>query len=138
MPSILDALDWHGLPATPSYPRREYQYVPGRVSGDSRDGTLTIRLSKGKRAGSMWEEDTYGVEEGRSVGAPNPGRVFLLLNLTDPEQPDVYEVLISAADERRDRCTCLAFVGQRRRCKHIDSLRAITTEGSREEAQHGA
>ena len=127
MISILDALDWHDLDPTPSYPRREYQYIPGRVPGDSRDGTLTIRLSKGKRAGSMWEEDTYGVEEGQPVGPPYPGRVFLLVNLTDPTQPDVYEVLISASDERRDRCTCLAFVGQRHRCKHADALRDITT-----------
>jgi hypothetical protein len=121
MPSILDALDWHELQPTASYPRREYQWVPGKARHDDRDGTLTIRLAKGKRAGSVWDQDRYGVQ----AEDAGPGwRMFLLRNDGDDEQPDVYRVTIG---DRGDACTCDAGRAKKR-CKHLDSVADLLAE----------
>lgn len=120
MPGILDATTID-LPPTLTYRRREATLIPGDRPGEFH---LTIRLWKGRRAGSRMEEDTYAVEEEDSVGVP--GRSFLLVNLTDDSQPDAYRCVVGGRDTH---CTCTA--GQCRvpaGCKHRDSLAALIEE----------
>lgn len=89
------------------------------------DGRLTIRLSKGRRAGGVVEVDEYAVQETPLLFAM--GRAFLLLNLTDDAQRDVYETQIYANGGAA--CTCIAGNVKRYVCKHIESTRALLAEG---------
>lgn len=95
------------LPPTRTYGRRSYCWVPAdptHPNWDGRLGNLTIRL---QHARSGWgrdiELDTYSVIE-QPPSQFVMGRDFLLLNLTDQEQQDVYEVRIGPVED----CTCIA------------------------------
>ncbi len=121
----LETLTWHPLPATTTYPFRQWAWVVGNDGVDHRYGTLYIRQRRS--AGGKWDADAYGVLEEDPVGVPNPGRVFLLVNDTDANQDDVYEAFIADTGAARDRCTCRAVVCQKYVCKHTTALRALTT-----------
>ncbi len=125
---VLDALNLPMAP-TATYARRSCLFVPvdpSHPSWDGRCGTLTIKLqhSRAKTAAKV-ELDTYAVEE--QAPAPGfPGRTFLLLNLTDPKQEDVYEVCLGPVN----RCKCKA--GKCRvasGCKHASALEEVIAFG---------
>ena len=119
MPGILDKIGGD-LQPTLTYARREWEWVP---TGDG-DGVLTIRLWKGERAGSKCESDTYQVQEEHSPGCR--GRSFLLLNLTDESQSDVYRCVVGGPYQH---CTCTAGSVKRiESCKHRDALKAMLAE----------
>jgi hypothetical protein len=113
--SVLDAVTVD-LPPTPTYSRREAQWVPADEPGE---GWLTIRLWKGRRAGSRVERDLYDVQ-------PDGPRAWLLLNVEDPSQPDIYRVCVDPRE--RDPCTCKASMCGLS-CKHYDSVKALISEG---------
>lgn len=105
------------LGGTPSYKARSCRWTPAGP-GDQHDGRLTVTVTRGRRT----EADVYAVEELPLVGAG--GRAFLLLNVTDDGQPDVYETFV-VADGHRWKCTCDAGRAGRHRCKHADALAAV-------------
>ena len=111
------------LVTTTSYTRRWWTWVENPDNGPDSDyaGKLTICLQRGKRTSSKIESDTYAVQE-----TPEPfrnARGFLLLNITDPSQPDVYETVIGV--NGLATCTCDAGRVGRFGCKHQSSLRAL-------------
>lgn len=117
-------LVWHALTPTATYAERQW----ATETSEAHDVVLWIRHRK--TSGSEWECDDYDVEEQDRVGGHNPGRVFLLLNLTDTAQPDVYEVFVSDAGAWRDCCTCKAGNCRKARCKHRCAVRAwILSQG---------
>lgn len=115
--SVLDAITIDLEPSA-TYGRREASWVPLGPG----EGYLTIRLWRGKRAGSKMESDVYSVmEEAEAPGVP--GRSFLLLNTTDGDQPDVYRCRTGPYAA----CTCKAGLCGFK-CKHCDSLTALISE----------
>lgn len=131
--SVLDMLSGD-LKPTATYARRWWHWRPGddAATGVECDGVLTIGMAKGRRAGSKIEEDHYAVQELDCIG--RPGRSFLLLNLFDSDQPDVYQATLYA--DGVTNCTCTA--GQCRvpgtpdasqGCKHRDALLAVIAAG---------
>lgn len=120
MPGILDKIGGDLAP-TATYARRSWEFIPG----DPGEGLLTIILHKGKRAGCKVEVDTYQIQEQPAVGSM--GREFLLLNIGDEGQPDVYRCLVGGLHEH---CTCTA--GNCRvasGCKHRHALAAVIEDG---------
>ena len=55
-----------------------------------------------------------------------PGRVFLLVNLTDKTQGDTYQTFVG---EGLGFCTCPAGKYGAKQCKHRDGLRAAIEAG---------
>lgn len=91
------------------------------------DGGKKVKLSRDDIAPlyahkpTTWEADSYAVEE---IPAEEPGtRLFLLLNLTDPEsqQNGPYKVTVGGAN----RCRCIAADCRQPICKHRDSVQAL-------------
>jgi hypothetical protein len=119
MNAILDS-EIIDLPATRSYKRRELVYTPGDRPGE---GTAVLTLWKGLRAGSTPERDTYRIEEEDAVGVM--GRSFLVLNVHDDEQPDVYRTTVGPVS----LCTCKAGLCKVPTCKHRDALAAAIAAG---------
>lgn len=121
MLSILDAVSDEMEP-TRTYARRVWLWVPADTTHpawDGRLGDLTIQLQRTRRAGCRVEQDTYAVQD---EYGPD-GREFLLLNLTDPDQEDVYRV-----HPESQTCSCTAAqCGQI--CKHRDALSALLARG---------
>jgi hypothetical protein len=106
------------LEPTPAYEVRSFEWLPTIVG----EGVLTIRQRR--TAGGQEDADVYAVEE---QVAPEPGvREFLLVNATDPEQPDAYRVQIGP---RGHTCTCKAAKCRLESCKHRDALQAIHQKG---------
>lgn len=103
------------LEPTATYAARSYRWVPGDA-GDGRVGTLDLILRK--RKGGPVEHDQYAVVEEPAIGY----RSFLLLNLTDPGQEDVYRTNIGP---RGAECTCKAGSYRVAVCKHRDGLAAL-------------
>lgn len=122
--SVLDLLTG-SLPPTATYARRDWVWLPADPTDypDGRLGTLTIVLQHSRRAGAKQESDSYGVDfETEPVG--RMGANFLLVNDTDPQQPDAYRVLIGPEVS----CTCKA--GKcRTPCKHIDAILDVIEQG---------
>ena len=86
-------------------------------------GKLTIKLRKGKGWNCNVELDTYAVEE---VEPEEFGtRLFVLLNLTDPEQPEPYRVTVGGTN----RCRCMAGKCKVPDCKHRSAIAAIIEDG---------
>jgi hypothetical protein len=117
--SVLDAVTID-LPRTRTHARREATFYPGDRPGE---GTVVIRLWKGKRAGSKCESDRYEFEE-EPCAYPSC-RSFLILNTTDADQPDVYRCRVGAYPA----CTCRAGLVNRYECKHKAALAALVREG---------
>lgn len=107
------------LGPTAVYARREAAWVPGKAG----EGVLTITLWKGMRAGSKSERDVYQVQETDCVG--RMGRSFLLLNVFDTDQPDVYAATVGPTCG----CTCRAGLVARFECKHVSACKRLTQEG---------
>jgi hypothetical protein len=136
--SVLDMVSGE-LPPTATYQRRAFVWLPADPGDydDGRLGTLTIVLQHSRRTGAKQESDTYAVEpESEPVGSM--GRAYLLCNLTDPGQPDVYRCVI-APHASGDSCSCDAGRvdrGRKRKaageleCKHRATLRALMEEGA--------
>jgi hypothetical protein len=117
--SILDAVTID-LPPTATYARREVFWIPGDEPGE---GTLTIRLWKGRRGGSRCDADRYQIQE---EACAYPGcRSFLILNETDDTQEDVYRCRVGAMPG----CSCKAGLVHRHECKHVAAVAALTEEG---------
>jgi hypothetical protein len=130
MPSVLDMVTG-SLPATATYARRDYVWVPasGGAYADGRIGSLTLVLQRSRRPGAKVETDTYGVDEELDRPLPAGVRAFLLANDTDPEQPDVYRCVVGsdAGGLVHDRCACRAGeVGKT--CKHLDAINTLVTD----------
>lgn len=111
------------LPATSSYAKRSWLWLPSNDPTGMVQDTLTITLSKGKRPGGRIEVDSYDVSE--STLMFHPGRTFLLLNLDDPHQPDIYECHL---DGRLAFCSCVAGRVKHYPCKHMECLAAVLAE----------
>ena len=114
MAGVLDAVTVD-LPPTPTYPRREATWVPGDIPGD---GTLIVRLWRGKRPGSRCESAAYLVEADEPIG--HYGRGWLLCT----EDGEVYRTVVGPYPS----CTCkagLCGLG----CKHADALRGLIAGG---------
>lgn len=124
---VLDAICLE-MPPTATYGRRALLWVPvdhTHPAWDGRCGTLTIKLQHAKyRAGANVELDTYAVEE-QPEQPGLPGRSFLVLNLTDPEQEDVYEVCLGPVN----LCKCKAGKCRVPDCKHRSALAAVIEFG---------
>lgn len=103
------------LEPTPAYAVREFAWVPTVVG----EGVLTIRLRRTE--GAQEEADVYAVQ--RQVPPEEGVSEYLLLNVTDPEQPDCYRVQLGP---RGDTCTCKAAKCGLT-CKHRDAVRHILT-----------
>jgi hypothetical protein len=127
------------LPPTATYAVREWRWVPADPGAEVL-GELTIVLQRHARNGrakpTAVESDTYAVQHDTPpVGGP--GRAYLLLNLTDPDQADVYRVVIGPYPSG-DTCSCPAGrvdLGRKRRaageltCKHRSPIRQIIEQG---------
>jgi hypothetical protein len=103
---------------------RIWQWQPSEDGTDLEEGVLTLIL--GSESNPSREIDCYAVQEYAAPGWI--GRAFLLLNLSDRSQPDVYSVLI-CADGTRSVCDCRAGRVGRYRCKHVDGIAAILHAG---------
>ena len=112
-----------------TYCRRDAVWLPAGQGwySDHRDGTLTITLQHSRRTHAKVESDTYAVERQPTLLAIPVPAVFLLANLTDPEQAEVYQTVIAGRPED-DQCTCTAGRVRHYRCKHADSLRAVVED----------
>lgn len=107
------------LPPTATYPERGWRWrrdPTGAVAG-----WLTILVRRGTRV----ERDTYAVEPVENVS--RRVRAFLLLNVTDPAQADVYAVVIGGP--RGDECTCKAAACGVPNCKHRDAVKDLIAKG---------
>jgi hypothetical protein len=107
------------LEPTAAYAHREYSWLP-TVPGE---GVLVIRQRK--TAGGQEEADVYAVEE--QTPEHSPQREFLLVNVTDDEQPQPYEVVTRGGDAIS--CTCKAAKCRVPVCKHRSSLQSILSQG---------
>lgn len=126
---MLRVIDFHtaSLSPTKTYGKRSLCWIPAdheHPEWDRRLGNLTIKLQPARTGwGRCIEVDTYAVVEEPLVGVM--GRKFLLLNLTDPEQPDVYETVIGP----QPSCTCKAAKCKAESDKHIDALTYLVEAG---------
>ena len=136
--SVLDMMTGE-LPPTATYQRRDWVWIPASPGDheDGRLGTLTIVLQRSRRAGAKQDSDTYAVEADTEP-LNQMGKAYLLCNLTDPDQPDVYKVTL-APHPSGDACSCKAGsvdLGRKRKatgelcCKHKCALRAMIAEGA--------
>lgn len=124
MAGVLDMLCLD-LPPTATYARRMAVWLPADPSeGDGRLGSLTVVLQRSRKAGAVVESDTYAVVAD-SPPLNQMGEAYLLLNETDPDQPDVYKVV---AGGPQPSCTCKAGLC-RLPCKHKDAIRAVIDAG---------
>ena len=113
------------LQPTKSYACRRWTWLRNSDPAALADGRLTITLRRSLKPGAKSEDDTYGVSEVQE--AIRGFRRFLLVNITDAGQKDVYEVTLSS---RGDLCTCDAGKFKvASGCKHRDALRAIVDAG---------
>lgn len=113
------------LPPTATYVSREWRWLPAPAGGPL--GYLTITLQRALRNGRsrpvVVESDTYAVDfEGEQIA--RMGNTFLLVNLSDAEQPDAYRVLIGPEVS----CTCKA-AKCRLSCKHVDAMIEVIEQG---------
>lgn len=120
------------LAPTPTYKSRIATWLPAEDrSVEDCDGRLTIDLQRSLRAGAKVESDTYAIQEDLAQSTLD-FRVFQVLNLTDPDQADVYETVISDDPHVPSRCSCMGSkCGHKRAisCKHIDALKAVEAAG---------
>jgi hypothetical protein len=117
-----------------TYGKRRWCWVPAdhdHPEWDRRLGNLTLLLQHAKTGwGRNLEIDTYAIEEQPLVGAM--GRKFLLLNLTDPEQEDVYETIVgpeSSCSCKAGKCRVPGEPEVTDGCKHRDGINCLIAEG---------
>jgi hypothetical protein len=123
---------------TLTYKVREWRYVPAGPECPY-DGELTIILQRAlrreRRDGSLGaarklEQDTYAVYELAEECGP-AARVFLLENLTEPDEYGPLKCVVGGAVET---CSCeMGRVDSRRveptGCKHRSAIRALIEAG---------
>jgi hypothetical protein len=111
------------LEPTATYRTRSGLWVPTVTGGAGGDGVLTLVIVHAKAY--KVEIDAYGVEE----VSPELFRTrrFVLVNLTDPDQQEAYEVVGGAVR----KCTCEAGRKgfKRASCKHVDALAHLVQAG---------
>lgn len=131
MAGVLDMVTG-SLEPTATYQRRDWIWIPAAPGAfaDGRIGSLTIILQHSRKVNARQETDTYGVDECHQTDRPAGARVFLLVNDTDPDQPDVYACTVGTDDrgEVHGRCTCRAGANGKE-CKHSSTLNALLEEG---------
>ena len=113
------------LQPTKTYASRRWVWTRNPDPAALGDGTLTITCKRSSKPGAKAEDDTYSVAE--VAEAVRGWKRFLLVNITDAGQKDVYEVTLGG---RGDLCTCDA--GRAKvpsGCKHRHALRAVVAAG---------
>lgn len=114
MKSFTGTLPDAGTPKAP-LTNRSWEVLLPETPAELEDMALTVRQTRGRKA----EADTYQVQ----VARDSHPLVLRLLSVTDPAQPDVYEVAVGLSVRS---CTCQGF---RRwgHCKHtsviVDAVR---------------
>lgn len=104
------------LEPTATYRLRSCLFLP--TSTLSCDGVLTMTIAHAKSF--KIEQDVYGIEEiePEQIGT----RKFVLVNLTDDEQEQPYEVTTGAPQFRRCSCDGGKMGFRKASCKHKDAL----------------
>jgi hypothetical protein len=124
MLSVLDYRCGELLP-TASYARRSWCWIPANrehPEWDRRLGNLTLKVQHASGYGAKCDLDTYAIEELDPIFGI--GRVFLLVNLTDLEQSQPYQVTIGDYE----LCTCQS--GKcKQDCKHSAAIVELIESG---------
>jgi hypothetical protein len=108
------------LEPTPGYARREFAWlatVPG-------EGVLVVRQRR--TWGGREDAAVYAVED-VTRGHDVPERAFLVVNMTDPDAPEPYEVVVRGGEPVR--CTCKAAKCRLEVCKHRDVVSFLVNSG---------
>lgn len=99
-----------------TYGFRVVEYL--RVCSADLIGVICLKEKRGMSPGSKETVSRYAVKE-----FPSPmGRAFKLIK---PDQTETYNTLLHFNGTLQDICDCTGFL-QCGRCKHIESLRAIS------------
>ncbi len=117
------------LPPTPTHAYRLWIYAPAdplSSTWDGRTGTLLIVQWASREYGRVREPDQYAVEEVPNRG--RGGRQFLLVNETDPDQEQPYEVFLGDG-VLPPRCSCKAGRTRAASDKHREALAAVVATG---------
>jgi hypothetical protein len=109
------------LGPTAAYKSRKASWVAFTDPRADYDGILTLTV---RRSPGVVDTDSYAVQEQREQPFA-PWREFLLLNLTDSAQPDVYRTCVGP---RGVSCTCKASQCKLA-CKHTGAIVAIIDAG---------
>jgi hypothetical protein len=112
------------LPSTATYSRRRIGWFPA-ADGADRLGTLRVVLELDGRSADYTEVDVYAVDEVEP--RLSQVRTFLLLNETDAEQEQPYEV--TTVSGVPVSCSCRAGKVKVNGCKHADAVERLIAEG---------
>lgn len=120
---MLDVLSMHtaDLGSTATYGKRRCCWIAASKQipeYDGRDGNLTLVMQPARTGwGRKIEVDTYFVQEQKPI-IGIPGRVFLLVNGTDPDADEPYQVVVGPMPQ----CTCKAGKCKTETDKHLDAM----------------
>jgi hypothetical protein len=112
------------LEPTATYSRRRIGWFPAAFAAD-RLGTLRVVLELEGRSKDACEVDCYAVDEVEP--RLSQIRTFLLLNETDAEQEQPYEV--TTVSGVVVKCTCRAGKCRIPDCKHSSAIQRLLSEG---------
>lgn len=114
------------IPPTKTYHLREVMFVPG--DGDDGIGRLTLKLQHRRGINRAYDLDSYVLDRDTPEPNDNGGNAFLLKNITDETQDEIYRCVIGGLNAV-PRCTCTAAKckvpgekGITDGCKHRDAL----------------
>lgn len=123
---MLDILEAQSIDLGPTltYAKRDCCWIPvrkGEPHESSEHGRLLVKQQVARGYGCKVDADTYAVEEQPCIG--RMGRAFLLVNMSDDEQEQPYEVFIGRP---MNRCTCKAAKCKvTEPCKHLAAMSYI-------------
>lgn len=129
--SVLDLVTGD-LGATKSYYSRRFAWIALDGAADHRLGSLSIVCQKGKWGRPSDDIDTYGVQEDESTGYPQGVRGFYLKNDTDPDQHEVYLVVVGSDPTGlvHEECGCKAYQCKvPSKCKHLSAIEKLVEDG---------
>jgi len=129
MLAILDAYS-DVLPATRTYARRSFVWIPvdaDHPEADGRLGNLSIKVQHSKSGVHRAVEcDTYAVERDTPEPGDNLGTAFWLANITDPEAEEPYRCVVGGMTPKcgckAGKCKVPAEEGCTEGCKHRDAI----------------
>lgn len=134
-------LDWVSmysdtLPATRTYAKRSFTFVPAKPEYRERTGQIGYLLTRLQHARTgvnrNVEIDGYMLERDTPEPGDEGGMAFWLANQTDPDAQEVYRCVVGGL---KPKCTCKASKCQVRDdegslvCKHFASLTRLIEEG---------